>query len=172
MDSKMIKNQEQSEQLQDKELEALMGRRLDDLVKNFSLRNTFTRWVSVAVCIAGISVGMTMPVQAEENHVYPEIKRTTCEGDGDADDLVFVQEGDEPKEDGGDGIDGNGERKCFEGEGEIGGLLIGGVSKLYARENQGHVKTNKGTFQFFENDQINFNTGAGGTVVITGISLD
>lgn len=160
----MPKSQKKSKQLQDEELKAIAEGGLNDLVKNFSLRNKFARWVSVATTIAGISISMTMPVQAE-------VKSSKCEGDHDTDDIVIVQTVDEPKEDGGDGSDGTGERKCFEGAGEQ-DVFITDVKALYARENDGHVVTNKGTFQFSENEQINFNVAAGGTVVITSISKD
>jgi hypothetical protein len=129
--------------------------RREYMVKNFLLRrNKFASCVSVATTIVGIFISMTMPARAE-------ITNSHCEeegGDGDqSEEMVIVQAHDE--------------RKCFQGEGEQ-GVLIHNVSALYARENNGYVTTNKGTFQFWENEQVNFNVQAGGTVVITGISLD
>lgn len=127
------------------------------------LRNKRTVWSSVATTL-GACIIMALPAQAE-------IERQGCEGDHDVDDIVIVQAHDESIEEGGDGIEGNGERKCFEGDGEL-DVKIHNVESIYPRENTGSVNTNKGTFQFFDNEQINFNATAGGTVVITGISLD
>ena len=164
IDFKTLKTKEKSQQLSNKELEAVAEEELNDLAKKILLRNKFTKWVRITASIVGIFVSMTMPVRAE-------IERQGCEGDHDTDDIVIVQAHDESEEDGGDGIDGNGERKCFEGDGEK-DVLIHNVESIYSRENTGSVDTNKGTFQFWENEQINFNAEAGSTVVITGISLD
>ena len=64
MDFKMLKSQEQSEQLQNKELESIAGGRLNDLVKNLSLRGKVARWAAVAASVVGISVSMAMPTEA------------------------------------------------------------------------------------------------------------
>lgn len=164
MDSKMSKTQEKSKQLQEGKLEMITKKGLNHLIKNLSLRNKFTRSVSVAVSVVGFSISMTMPAKAD-------IDRTNCEGDHDTDDIVIVQGHDESKAEGGDGIKGNGERKCFEGDGEQ-DVNIHNVESLYSRENTGSVETNVGTFQFWENEHVNFNIEHGSTVTITGISLD
>ncbi|MDV2997289.1 MAG: hypothetical protein N4J56_006994 [Chroococcidiopsis sp. SAG 2025] len=74
MDFKMPKIKEQSEQLQNKELEAIAGGRLNNLVKNLSLRGKVARWAAVAASVVGISVSMAMPAEA--------INRVPCHEDG------------------------------------------------------------------------------------------
>lgn len=122
MDSKMLKNQEPSEQLQNKELEALTRRRLDDLVKNFSLRNKFAKWVLVAASIVGSSVSMTMPVQA--------VNRVSCNEAG------YMQI-----------IQGRGGKMCFANGGDI-PVVIADVHKFYSGNNAGYIETNKVRLNF------------------------
>ena len=145
MHSKMLKNQEQSEQLQDKELEALMGKKLDDLVKNFSLRNKFAKWVSVAASIVGIFASMTMPAEA----IY---RTRDCNDSG----YMRIMQGSD--------------MMCFAEAGEA-DVVIADVHILFSRNNAGYVLTNKGIYTFEKQDEIDFMKETGGPVTILEIRI-
>lgn len=125
-------SQENSKQLQNGKLEATAEGKLDDFAKNFLLRNKSARWVSVAISVVGIFVSMTMPVRAD-------LEETDCESD-DIDDIVIVH-------------DKGRSRTCFEDAGEM-SVEIDNAAVLYARDNNGIVNTDKGSFSFFENEVL------------------
>lgn len=124
MDSKMPKSQEQSEQLQDEELEAIAGGRLDDLVKNLSLRGKVARWAAVAASVVAISVGMAMPAEA--------INRVNCDEDG----YFGIYQGQQ-----------DARTMCFANAGDA-GVLIADVQGFRSGNNAGYIETNKGRFDF------------------------
>ncbi|MGL5836270.1 MAG: hypothetical protein ACRC1Z_24020 [Waterburya sp.] len=133
-------------------------------IQEKSKRKKFARWVWIAVSVFGVSISMAMPARAD-------IDESHCENEGgsgsQSEEIVIVQEFDTNN----DGVTDRSERKCFEGDGEK-FVSIADVASLYSRDNNGSVNTNKGTFQFWDNEQINFNAATGGTIVITGISLE
>lgn len=148
MDFKMLKSQEQSEQLQDEKLESIAGGRLNDLVKNLSLRGKVARWAAVAASVVGISAGMVMPAQA--------LNRARCEPD-----TFNISQG--PR--------GNPAQPtmCF-ANGGTAKVLIADVHYLNTGNNAGHINTNKGNFTFNKHQEFFF-TRFMGTVTITGITI-
>lgn len=154
----MLKNQQKSKQLQHEELKAIAGGGLNDPTKKFSLRNKYVVWVSVAVSIVGIFAGMTMPVQADDDGYG--ISEDDCEDSDDSSNVVMVQI--------------SNRRYCFDGPGEIDFPSVGiaNVVTLYARNNSGYVVTNKGTFSFWEYEQLNFIEKTGGPVTVKELSIN
>ena len=149
MDSKMLKSQEQSQQLQDEKLEAIAGG-VNNLVKNISLPGKVVRWAAVAASVVGMSIGMAMPAQA--------INRTECRSD----DLLRIAQG--PV--------GDRATMCFANAGSR-YVLIADVHRIASGNNAGWVDTNKGRFHFGKNQQLNFINGdVGSTVTITAIWID
>ena len=135
------------ELLKHEELEAIAGGKLDDLLKNFSLRSKVARWAAVAASIVGISVGMIMPANA--------VNRSRCEPE-----TFNIAQG--PR--------GDRATMCFANGGEI---LVGiaDVHRLYSGNNAGFVVTNKGNFNFGKHQVIDF-INTVGTVTISTIHIN
>lgn len=154
MDSKMPKSQEQSEQLQDEELEAIAGGGLDDLVKNLSLRGKIARWAAVAASVVGISVGMAMPAQA--------INRVECYGpQGRIIRIDYLRIHQGPS--------GDYPTMCFVNAG-VSKVVIADVHRMFSGNNAGLVITNRGAVEFSKYQTLNF-IGRVGTVTILMINL-
>jgi len=135
------------ELLKHEELEAIAGGKLDDLLKNFSLRSKVARWVAVAASIVGISVGMIMPADA--------VNRARCEPG--TFNIYQGPRGDRPT-------------MCFANRGEI---LVGiaDVHRFFSGDNAGFVFTNKGRFDFGKHQSVEF-INTVGTVTIHTIHIN
>lgn len=135
------------ELLKDEELEAIAGGRLNDLVKNLSLRGKVVKWAAAAVSVVGISVGMAMPAHA--------VNRARCEPE-----TFNVYQG--PRADY--------PTMCFANGGEA-FVGIADVHRLYSGNNSGFVITNKGQFSFGKQEVVDFLNKVG-TVTILQIHIN
>ncbi|MDZ4876847.1 MAG: hypothetical protein CLLPBCKN_006282 [Chroococcidiopsis cubana SAG 39.79] len=148
MDLKMLKSQEQSEQLQNKELEAIAGGRLNDLVKNLSLRGKVARWAAVAASVVGMSVGMAMPTEA--------LHRTDdCDERG----FFAIFQGSKHYA-----------TMCFANAGDA-EVVIADVHRVTSGNNAGYIITNKGRFNFGKWKGFDFIDNGYGTVTILRIVI-
>jgi hypothetical protein len=138
MDFKMPKSQEQSEQLQDKELEAIAGGRLNDLVKNLSLRGKVARWAAVAASVVGISVSMAMPAEAinRVDNCNDQNFFTIFQGSKDNVTMCFANAGDAK-------------------------VNIANVHQVSSGNNAGYIITNKGRLNFEKQTTFDFMNNAG-----------
>lgn len=118
---------------------------LDDLLKN--LLGKVARWAAVAACVVGIFVSVVMPAHA--------VNRANCEAE-----TFNINQGPQ----------GDHATMCFANGGRI-GVLIADVHRLYSGNNQGHVATNKGNFNFGKHQSIDFIKTVG-TVTIDLIAIE
>lgn len=156
MDLKMPKSQEQSEQLQNKELESIAGGQLNDLVKNLSLRGKVAKWAAVTVSVVGIFITMAaMPAGA--------IHRVTggmedC-GSSKSNHFFRISQGAKDSF-----------TMCFADRGTA-TVVIADVHNVYSGNNAGYIITNKGRFNFEKNTGFNFVDNNYGTVTILKIVI-
>lgn len=132
MDFKMPTSQEQSEELHNKGLESIAGGRLNDLVKNLSLRAKVVRWAAVVASVVGISVSMAMPTEA--------INRVRCKEEG----YFTIYQGQNANP-----------TMCFANAGNV-EVFITDVHGFFSGNNAGYIQTNNGRIDFGKYQRFDF----------------